>query len=146
MRKTAGFLFLVLLVVIGVGYWRGWFTVSANPQPQKDDKVVYNVEVDKQKFRKDTAAVCQAVKDRTSAAQAETLRGTVGFVDVTTRSFTLRVPGKEDMPFQVDSGTKIRRDESDLALKDLRAGEPVAVSHTNKDGVNVAMTVTVEKK
>jgi hypothetical protein len=53
--RLLGVLFLVILVVGAVGYYRGWFSVSESPQG-------FNVTVDKQKLEEDEKKLKEAAE------------------------------------------------------------------------------------
>lgn len=57
MRKLFGVLTVVAIFVIGLGFYRGWFTMSSS-SPEKDaDKVNINVTIDRDKMDDDAKAV-----------------------------------------------------------------------------------------
>lgn len=77
MTRLFGLLFVILLVVAGIGYFRGWFTVSTEKgEGQKSD---VTISVDKEKIKGDTAKAKEQVKDvggkvkdKTSASTGDT--------------------------------------------------------------------------
>jgi len=57
MRKAIGMVAVLVLVTLGVGFYRGWFGVSQTGQSAGNDTVNLSVDVDKGKIKQDAAAV-----------------------------------------------------------------------------------------
>ena len=61
-------LFLLLLCVVVIGFWRGWFSVSSHG-PDGDNKVDVNLTVDPDKAKEDVRKVGQKTTDLGEQAQ-----------------------------------------------------------------------------
>ena len=57
MKKLLAVLFVLVLLVIGVGFYRGWFTVSKSDPDAGNNKVNVNLTVDGDKMQEDAEAV-----------------------------------------------------------------------------------------
>ncbi len=69
-----GFLIIIVIAVVAVGFYRGWFQLSGNQDP-KTEKVDVNLTVDTAKMKDDTKQAAQrtkkAVSDLTDRAKEE---------------------------------------------------------------------------
>jgi hypothetical protein len=63
--KILGVLFLLLLLVAGVGYYRSWFSMSAGDGNAGSRKTEINLTVDRDKIDADADAVTGKVKELT---------------------------------------------------------------------------------
>jgi len=57
MKRLLAVLIVLVLLVIGVGFYRGWFTVSKSDPDAGDNKVNVNLTVDGDKMQEDAEAV-----------------------------------------------------------------------------------------
>ncbi len=64
MRTLIAVLFVLALVVVGVGFFRGWFTVST-PAAKEGNKVNVNLEVDRDKMQDDADKVKRKASELT---------------------------------------------------------------------------------
>lgn len=62
MKKLFAVLTVLVLVVIGIGFYRGWFALSSSEAEKGNTKVNVNLTVDREKMREDA----QAAKKRTT--------------------------------------------------------------------------------
>ena len=60
MRKILGSLVVLLLIVVVVGVFRGWFGVPSGGYSPDDKRATFSVDVDKEKIKEDA----EAVKDK----------------------------------------------------------------------------------
>jgi len=74
MRKMTLFKVLVVLVlcVVGVGFYRGWFVVASHRGSGDTNKVEVNLTVDPDKAAEDAKAVETKVRELTDKAAGET--------------------------------------------------------------------------
>jgi len=79
MSKLLGILFLVIVVIAGIGFARGWFAVSRN-RDDATNRVDVNLSVDSDKIREDKDAAKREAKEFTEET-AETFRGVGNAVD-----------------------------------------------------------------
>jgi hypothetical protein len=164
MRTLAGVLLVLLAVVIGIGVYREWFTFVSKPNPADDQKVTLGVDVDKTKIREDTSAAekktrelaDEAAKKAKEAADAadkrakslveeQTASGTIEKIDMADNRIAVMIKDNKELTVQVVAGTKIQRKDELMDLKDLHAGDHVAIVYVAKDGKNVAKSITVER-
>ncbi len=53
MRSRFKLVIVLLLCLVGIGFWRGWFSVSSPKSDTEGDKVNVNMSVDKGKIKSD---------------------------------------------------------------------------------------------
>ena len=63
-------LVVIVLVVIGVGFYRGWFALSSSTADQGSNKVNVNLTVDRDKMQEDAQAVQNKTAELTGKATA----------------------------------------------------------------------------
>jgi hypothetical protein len=56
------FIIVLLVVVAGVGFYRGWFTFTTEHKDGQDNKVGVKVEIDKDKIKSDAEAARNKVR------------------------------------------------------------------------------------
>ncbi len=62
MKKFLSVLIVLAVVVVGFGFYRGWFTLSSQSSAGGNDKVNINLETDSGKIKDDV----EKVKDKTA--------------------------------------------------------------------------------
>lgn len=67
--KIFGVLFLLLVLVACIGFFRGWFSMSSEPPNQGNREVNVNLKVDQDKMESDANAVKEKVQELTGKAQ-----------------------------------------------------------------------------
>jgi hypothetical protein len=67
MRKLCAVLVVLAILVVGFGFYRGWFTLSS-PSPADGDKVNVNLTVDRDKMKEDAETVKKKTTDLTGQA------------------------------------------------------------------------------
>lgn len=60
MRKLLANLVIVVLIVVGIGYFRGWFTVTRQEQPGQTN---VEVKIDKEKVKDDADEVARKARE-----------------------------------------------------------------------------------
>jgi len=63
MKRLYAVVIVLALIVVGVGFYRGWFALSSSTADQGSNKVNVNLTVDPDKMKEDA----EAVKGRTAA-------------------------------------------------------------------------------
>ena len=64
MRFLIKLLVVLVVCLVGIGLWQGWFGISRSPNPDADgNKVNLNVSVDKDKIKSDVKKAKAAVKE-----------------------------------------------------------------------------------
>jgi len=71
MTKLLGILFVLLICVGGVGFYRGWFSVSTHSDEADGQKMEVNLTVDSDKAKQDVETVKDKAVELTEDAQAE---------------------------------------------------------------------------
>ena len=67
MKKIASVLFVLILCVVGFGFYRGWFALSSPSPGMESNKVNINLVVDPDRMKEDT----KMVKEQTLAPTTE---------------------------------------------------------------------------
>ena len=62
MKRFIAVVVIVALLVVGVGFYRGWFAVSSSEADKSSNKVNVNLTVDRDKIEEDA----EAVKNKTT--------------------------------------------------------------------------------
>ena len=128
--RLLGFLFLLLLILAGVGFYQGWFSITTAKAGGKDE---VRLEVDSGKIGDDTkaaaarigelsvkaAAAVKSLGRKGNAGETE-IEGVLSSVNLTSHSVTL-VAGSESIDMQVGSGVAITRDGESLGFDQLRS-------------------------
>lgn len=60
MRKLIGNVVIVVLIVVGIGYFRGWFTVTRQEEPGQTN---VEVKIDKEKVKDDADEVARKARE-----------------------------------------------------------------------------------
>lgn len=69
--KIFGVLFLLLVLIGGIGFYQGWFSMSSNQSDSESGKVDVNLTVDRDKMDADKDAVKAKVQELTGEAKEE---------------------------------------------------------------------------
>jgi hypothetical protein len=62
MRKLLGTVTILIFIVVGVGFYRGWFGFAADDQPGQTN---VEISVNKEKIRKDAEAASEKARELT---------------------------------------------------------------------------------
>jgi hypothetical protein len=71
MRKLVGTLIVIAILVVGLGFYRGWFTMSTSNPDADADKVNVDVTVDRGKMNEDAEAVKEQAAELTDRAKKQ---------------------------------------------------------------------------
>jgi plastocyanin domain-containing protein len=71
MRSFRKRLVVLLVCLVGIGFWRGWFSVSSPKSDPEGDKVNVNVSVDKGKIKSDVRKAERKVKKEIKELEGE---------------------------------------------------------------------------
>ena len=128
--RFLGLVFIIAVVLLAVGFFRGWFSVSAVHAGGKSD---ITLGVDGNKIGDDANAVAarmgqlsasavEKVKSmsRTVGADESELEGTLTSVDPTARDLTLTV-NSQPIEMHVPSGIPITREGQSVGFDELRS-------------------------
>ena len=116
---------VLIVVVIGLGFYLNWFTFT----------------VDRDKIDADVKTVQQEL---TGKSQEKT--GTIKAVEVAENRFTLATAGAPEMTVRLADGSKIWRNKEAATLADFKAGDEVTVQFRDKGGKHEATSVTYVQK
>ena len=72
MRSRLKLVIVLLLCLVGIGFWRGWFSVSSPKSDTEGDKVNVNMSVDKGKIKSDIKKVVRKVEKGVSELEGKT--------------------------------------------------------------------------
>ena len=145
--KILGFLFLIVLLVAVVGWFRGWFSVTTAHAGTH-----VTVHVDEGKIRDDSrsaaesiadtsekiAAVVKSVGHRTTTAES-TLHGTITAVDMVARDLMVRVDSDDrgaappTLRLRVPTALAITRDGASVGFEQVRLGDRVCLTFVDAD-------------
>ena len=71
MRSRTRILIVLLICLVGIGFWRGWFSVSSPRSDTEGNKVNVNVSVDKGKIKSDIKKVERKVEKEVSELEGK---------------------------------------------------------------------------
>ena len=73
MRLLLKLLVVLVICLVGIGLWQGWFGISRTPSPDSDgNKTNFNVSVDKEKMKSDVKKAKEAVKEEVRNLEGKT--------------------------------------------------------------------------
>ena len=72
MRSRFKLVIVLLLCLVGIGFWRGWFSVSSPKSDTEGDKVNVNMSVDKGKIESDIKKAERKVEKGVSELEGKT--------------------------------------------------------------------------
>jgi hypothetical protein len=77
MKRLIPVVVVLALVVVGLGFYRGWFTLSSSDSDKANHKVNVNLTMDGDKFQEDARTVKNKATELTGKA-TEQIQGTGG--------------------------------------------------------------------
>lgn len=135
--RIFGYLFVLLLLVAVVGFFRGWFSVSTTHAAGKGG---VTMEVDKDKIGEDATATAARLGELSSQAMEKVkslgrkvgseeseLEGTLTLVDLTARDVSVSA-GSETIDLHVPTGVTITSNGESVGLEQLRTTMRVKLS------------------
>ena len=73
MRLLIKLLVVLVICLVGIGLWQGWFGISRTPNPDSDGKKAnFNISVDKEKMKSDVKKAKEAVKEEVRNLEGKT--------------------------------------------------------------------------
>ena len=157
MRAIFFTLVLAVLIVVGLGFYLGWFQIHTTRDT--DNKVHVTLDVNRNKIDQDTqkarervAQVGKEVKegakratDRVAAAvQTHRATGDVVAVDGADSQLTVRTDDNKTLTVRTAPTTKIRRNGVEAGMDNLTEGDHILVEYREENGTNVAEAITVK--
>ena len=139
-------LFLMLIVLAIVGYFRHWYRIARRRDPVTG-KLKLEVTFDSDKAREDARTVRGRAEDMLSSeSQNEGIvQGTIVSLRKDPDVLTLRAMNDRDYPVQLPRATTVRFFDGAGSLEDLHIGDNASINFRVEQGGNVAQVVTVER-
>ena len=150
--RFLGFIFIVVLILAVVGYFRDWFSVSTSHASGKSD---VTLEVDSGKLGADAKAAAEGVAVYTgkavegvksmvgkSTGEAKELEGVLTSVDAAARDLVVIVDSKTHA-VHVPSGVPITRAGDDVDFAALRPGARVQLSFSQAGDVRTLTRIAI---
>lgn len=141
--RLLGFLFLIVLVVAGVGLYQGWLAFDTSHAAGKDD---VTVSLDAEKMKAEGKAIGERIGKAADGAldkarelgrsvdnDTSELEGSLQGVDTATREVTVAT-GSEVLRLNVPATATLTRGKETLAFAQLRTGDRVRVLIKDVDG------------
>jgi Cu/Ag efflux protein CusF len=125
MRRFLLAIAVLVIAVIGLGFYLNWFTFG----------------VDRGKIAADVQTV-----QKTVTGKSEERTGTIKTVEVAESRFTLATAGDPEMRVLLTDASKVWRNKVAATLADLKAGDEVTVQFRDKGGNHEATSVTAVRK
>jgi hypothetical protein len=70
-KKLSFVLIVIVILAVGLGFYRGWFAMSSRSADAESDKVDVNLTVDRSKVKQDAQEVKDKTKELANKATAE---------------------------------------------------------------------------
>jgi len=156
MRAFFFALLLAIVVVVGLGFYLGWFQIHTTRD--NDNKVHVTLDVNRNKIGQDTEkareraaqvgnqvkeGVQQAAGNVAAAIHTHRAKGTVTAVDEADSRLTVQTEENKTLTVQAAPTTKIRRNGVDATMDTLTQGDHVLIEYREENGTNVASSITV---
>lgn len=136
--RALGALFLVLLVVAAIGWFRGWFQVSTTHAGGRDRVAVT---VDRDRIEGDAEAAKQQVADLVDGkSDWDDVAAEVVAVDVAARTLRIRV-GDASVEMPVAGDAAIVAGTRSIPIDALHAGDLVRVTTTRIEGRSIVTRI-----
>jgi Cu/Ag efflux protein CusF len=150
MRKFLLTLIVLIAIVIGVGFYLGWFVASMDRNADSNGKITVSLDINPAKIFGTTQAVAQkaeqverGIKEKIDGqGNAETVKGTIAKVEPAAKRLVV-TSGDKEVTIVVEPTSKVRLNDADIKLDDLRVGDHINAVYDVKDGQNIARSVTV---
>ena len=146
MKGFIGFVLVVLVVILVLGFFLGWFNVRTGEEPGGDDANV-TFSVDKGKIDEDLGEAKEEgqklIDKAQAAAELEAAEGTITAIDLTARRVTVAVDETTQKSFVVGETADIDAGEKGELLNGLAVGDKVSVVYRAEEGVAKVEKITV---
>ena len=136
------FLAVLLVVLVVVALYLGWFSFITQRHSPDDSKVTLGIEVDTNKVRSDTEAARDRARNvgktvHTNTPRAETARGMLKSLDEERNELIVLDAVDRNWTFYLIKTTRITLNDRAVGLPDLRPGDMAIVTYEVKDGNNL---------
>jgi hypothetical protein len=146
MRKFLLTLIVLIAIGVGVGFYLGWFVVSMDRNVDGNGKITVSLDINPAKITGTTQVVAQKaeqIKEKIEVhGNAETVKGTIAKVEPAAKRLVV-TSGDKEVTIVVEPTSKVRLNDADIKLDDLRVGDHINAVYDVKDGQNIARSVTV---
>ena len=147
MKRLLIVLLLFAAIVVGVGFYRGWFGFTS----EKDDanaKVTFSVDRDKLEADRNTALqgaqdLGRQIKDKTAGSGEKSMDGTV--VNVSADKLTMRDQAGKEHSHALAKDVKITCDGKACKADDLKPGIKVRVTAESTDAAAATRIEAIDK-
>lgn len=164
MRKLIGTIVVLIVLVAGLGYYRGWFSISRTDAPGSDD-VGVGVSIDRSKAKGDVAQAGEKLRDLTRRGKEEiksaagsderpsssdempaegvaTAAGKIVSIEPA-GSLTVETDDGRSLQIEVPVAAGVTVDGRDATTAALRSGDQIVVHYESAEGKNVARDLSV---
>jgi Cu/Ag efflux protein CusF len=139
MRALIVVLIVLVVGVLGLGFYRNWYSVTVNKEKFQED--THRVQ---DKFQEDTHRIKEKFEGKPKEAS-----GKVKTVEAAEHRFTLSTTSDPEPGMMVvcTDATKVWRNDHEAAtFADLKTGDEVSVQFRERGGKNEATSVTIGRK
>jgi hypothetical protein len=152
MRVLLILLLVVVVAVGGLGFYLGWWGFTkARDAEGKATGVTFNV--NQKRIAEDTKKAGAAIRNlgkkvpqgtQQEAKATQAVKGTLKKVEPAERRLSINTAEKGSVTVQTGPGTKIRRNDVDVRVNELREGDSLEVLYRDENGKHVAESVTAK--
>ena len=132
-RRAGGivtFLILVVIVLIGVGFWQGWFSLATEGEDGRTD---VTLTIDQDEIRRDAGAAAESTRREArevgekikAATDITSVEGVVESIDAD--SVTVRTEDGETQSFRIEDATEFSRSDEEIPVGEISSGDNVIV-------------------
>lgn len=154
-RRFGGFMTLVLILLVifvGVGFWRGWFSLSTRATEDGDGQTDVTLSIDQEEMERDAEAALEATRREArevgekirAATDIRSVEGAVESVDPQQRTVTVRTEDNDVQTFRADENTELSRDDEPAEFGGISAGDTVIVVYREGEQRRVDSITIVE--
>jgi hypothetical protein len=156
MRAFLVTVLVVIVIVVGLGFYLGWFQIHTTRD--SDNKVHVTLDVNRNKIDQDTQkaregaakvgnqvteGVKKAAGNVAKAINTHRAKGDVVSVAEADSRVTVRTEDNKTLTVKAEPTTKIRRNGVEAGMDSLTQGDHVLIEYREENGDNVASSITV---
>lgn len=151
MLRLLGFLVLLAVLVAGVGFVRGWFSIDTADGGTSSKSVTLTLDKDKAKddiaiggdlLSKSKEAGGDLLDKVSGALGSDKLNGEITKVNLDKLRLKVRPAGAEDtITLSVPAEATVSRNGKPASLAQLKEGDAIEISYSEEDGEKVALKV-----
>lgn len=151
-RRAGGivtFLILLVIVLIGVGFWLGWFSLATDGEDGQGRTDV-TLTIDQDEMRRDVGAAAESTRREARevgekikvATDIKSVEGVVQSIDAD--SVTVRTEDGETQSFQIVDATEFSLNEEEVSVGEISSGDNVIVVYREGEQRRVDSITVVE--